>query len=335
MPDLNKPQNQWNNNSQQGNTYIPNQYNQSNPNQFNNYQNQPNNMGYVPPQQPNNFGYMPPPQQQQQQPKPKSPKLIYIILIAVIIFFAVIIVLMSTSIRAMFNGGNNQPENNDNIIAAEDEDEREEEDEEEEEEEEEETTEEEITEPPTTTTTAEPVTEVVTVTVVVEVEKEVIKEVEVPVQNNNTVYSDSYYGYVATQKDPLNIRSGAGKSYKVKGSIPKGTYIYVQKTSDSGWYYTTYNGVSGYVSADYVALDLSGGYSYDYGHPGYVSMNTTAKVKTNGSNLYLRDAPSMNGNILDRMPNGTTITVIEEGGDWCYVEYNGTYGYASTQYLAF
>lgn len=332
MVNLNKdnPQNQWNNNSPNNpqQPYIQNPNDQYN-NPYNNYQ------GNINPQNPyipnGNMGYIPYP-----QPNPKSPKLIYIVLISVIIFFAVIIVLMSTSMRAMFNGGDNQTgrNNQNNIIVTENQQETTTEETTKEETSEEETTTTEQT-TTTTTTTTEPIPETVTVTVIVEVEKEVIKEVEVPVYKDyTTVYNDSYYGYVSTQKDPLNIRSGAGESYKVLGSIPKGTYIYVQTTSGNGWYYTTYGGVSGYVSAKYVTLVMSDAY-YGYDGHNYYYSYSTATVKTNGSNLYLRDSASMNGNILDRMPNGTTITVIEYGSSWCYVEYNGTRGYASTDYLSF
>lgn len=292
-----------------------------------------------------------------------KPSLMHILLMAVIVFFAAVIIFMSTSLRAVMDGGNKNQKNNnesDKMIATEDTTENETE---------EETsgeipTAEHIETPSvdvpqldmtdnqpeiqqiTVTTTTEPVTEVVTVTVI----KEVIKEVpvEVPVQKDDTdVYSGACYACVTTQKDPLNIRSGAGKSYKVIGSIPKGKYIDVYMTSNSQWYYTTYGGVSGYVSADYITLILSGAfYGYDddyngyYDYPDTYNQNDTpsfmtATVKTNGGNLYLRDAPSMNGNILTKMPNGTVITVIAYDTDWCYVEYNGTYGYSSTDYLSF
>lgn len=323
MSDFNNPQNQWNNDFSNGSQqpYQNNSYN----NPYNNYQGNMNQQNQYNPN--SNMGYIPTP-----PPTPKSPKLIYIILIAVIIFFAVIIVLMSTSIRAMFNGGDNQQESNDhnNIIATQEITEKPTE---------EETTEEEITtaEQTTTTTTAEPVPETVTVTVVVE--KEVIKEVEVPVQKDyTTVYNDSYYGYVSTQKDPLNIRSGAGESYKVLGSIPKGTYIYVKTTSTSGWYYTTYGGVSGYVSASYVTLDMSDGYyGYYYddidgdGHNG-----DWAIIATKSDPLNLRSSPSTSASIITSIPKGSSVYVnYEYDSTWCYITWGSYSGYVATQYLAF
>lgn len=301
--------------------------------------------------------------------KPK-PNLTYVLLIAVIVFFAVIIVLLSISMRAMREGGNQTPESSsgsdtNNIIVTENTTENETE------------TSTEIptaehietpsvdvpelemtdnqpeiqkitTTTTTTTTTVQPVTEIVTVTVIKEIIKEVEVPVEVPVQKDYTdVYNGAYYACVTTQKDPLNIRSGAGKDYGKIGEIPKGKYIDVYMTSNSNWYYTTYGGVSGYVSADYITLILSGAfYGYDDDYNGYYDYPDTynhddthsfmtATVKTSGSNLYIRETPSTDGNILTKMPNGSTVTVIAYDYDWCYVEYNGTYGYASTDYLSF
>ena len=301
-----------------------NQYN----NPYNNYQGNinpqnPYNMGYIPPQ--SNNGYVP--------PQPHS-KLIYIVLIAVIIFFAVIIVLMSTSMRAMLNGSNNKTNGNEqnNIIFTESK---------------QETTEEETAEQTTTTTTV-PVPETVTVTVIVEMEKEVIKEVEVPVQNNYEIYNGAYYACVSTQKDPLNIRSTPDKNGKVLGTIPKGKYIDVYMTSETGWYYTTYGGVSGYVSSDYITLILSGEfYGYDDEYNGYYDYDNSildgdghngdwATIATKSDPLNLRSSPSTSASIITSIPKGSSVYVnYEYDSTWCYITWESYTGYVMTQYLAF
>lgn len=60
------------------------------------------------------------------------------------------------------------------------------------------------------------------------------------------------YCKVKTEGDNLNIRSGAGTNFDVKGSIPNGTALAIQGVS-GGWLKVTYKGVTGYVSSDYVA----------------------------------------------------------------------------------
>ena len=52
---------------------------------------------------------------------------------------------------------------------------------------------------------------------------------------------------------PLNVRSGPGTSYSRVGSLQAGTTITVHSSSN-GWYHITSGSLTGYVSADYVAL---------------------------------------------------------------------------------
>ncbi|MBD5158808.1 MAG: SH3 domain-containing protein [Ruminococcus sp.] len=342
----NDPNNLFNNysgNYNQQYTQNPNNiYNNNYNNNNNPYNNYPNNIN------PQN-SYIPP-----QPVKTGSSRLLYIILIAVIIFFAVIIVLMSTAIRAMFNKDNNQPEGNvrNNTISSETQQKTTQE----------QTTEVQTTEKltttttkqTTTTTTAEPIPETVTVTVIVEVEKEIIKEVpaETPVQNDYTeVYSGVYYACVTTKSSPLNIRSGAGESYKILGSIPKGKYIDVKMTSNSNWYYTTYNGVSGYINSAYITLILSGEfYGYDDNYNGYYSSyeddydnidgdghnGDWATVATNSDPLNLRSSASTNGSIITAIPKGSSVYVNYQYDDtWCYITWGNYSGYVAMQYLAF
>ena len=56
-------------------------------------------------------------------------------------------------------------------------------------------------------------------------------------------------GQVVTQRDPLNIRSGAGTGYRIVGEAPKGTYL--QIVGESGNFYKvvyTTSGKTGYAA---------------------------------------------------------------------------------------
>lgn len=59
----------------------------------------------------------------------------------------------------------------------------------------------------------------------------------------------------------------------------------------------------------------------------------TARVVTEGGNLNIRSKPSLEAAVLTRAPNGATITVLGEWQGWYVVNYNGTVGYASSQYI--
>ena len=60
------------------------------------------------------------------------------------------------------------------------------------------------------------------------------------------------YGLVDTDGSTLNVRSGPGTSYSKVTSLSSGTVVSIVGI-DNGWYKITYNGVTGYVSSDYMS----------------------------------------------------------------------------------
>ena len=133
-------------------------------------------------------------------------------------------------------------------------------------------------------------------------------------------------GVIATQKDPLNVRSEPSKNASIITAIPKGTSVDLYSTNEPDWFYTTYNGKSGFVKSDYISFC-----SHDYN---YVE-SLTAYINTKSDPLNLRASASTDSAIVTAIPKGTSVTVIDYGDSWCYIEWNGYTGYASTQYLAF
>ncbi len=74
------------------------------------------------------------------------------------------------------------------------------------------------------------------------------------VDSSSCKCTDSYAGDYVTNTGndyTLNIRGGHGTSYSVIGSIPNGTTLNVSK-SDGTWAHITYDGISGYVSMEYL-----------------------------------------------------------------------------------
>lgn len=51
--------------------------------------------------------------------------------------------------------------------------------------------------------------------------------------------------------------------------------------------------------------------------------------------LIFRSAPSAQSEALDRLPNGTTVEVLEDQGSWYKIRYNGKIGYAGRNYIRF
>lgn len=73
--------------------------------------------------------------------------------------------------------------------------------------------------------------------------------------NTRAMDMEASIGTVTIQADPtLKIRSGAGMDYETLGMIPNGTVLETTGM-ENGWYIIEYQGVQGYVSADYVYFE--------------------------------------------------------------------------------
>ena len=129
----------------------------------------------------------------------------------------------------------------------------------------------------------------------------------------------------------LNVRSGAGIGNNIVARLNDGSKVTVLLV-EGDWSYirATVNGnvVEGYVSSQYLK-EIS---TVEPTEP------TNARVSTSGSALRLRASASLNAPIITRMPNGSSLKVLETVNGWCRVQFtaaNGTVheGWASSQYI--
>lgn len=60
---------------------------------------------------------------------------------------------------------------------------------------------------------------------------------------------------------------------------------------------------------------------------------STGTVSTGGGRLNIRDAPSLQGNIIGQAPNGSTLTILGKEGDWYRVNRGNLTGYAYGEYI--
>ncbi|MBR6790762.1 MAG: N-acetylmuramoyl-L-alanine amidase [Oscillospiraceae bacterium] len=56
-------------------------------------------------------------------------------------------------------------------------------------------------------------------------------------------------------------------------------------------------------------------------------------VRTDGGRLNLRAKPSRDGEIVTRIPNGASVIVFGQTGDWLVIQYGGRIGYAAAEYV--
>ena len=127
--------------------------------------------------------------------------------------------------------------------------------------------------------------------------------------------------YVNTPGSTLNVRSGAGTSHAIIGSLKHGDKITV--TDDGGdWYKLTYSGKTGYVNKAFTKAD----------NP-TTTQTRTVYVNTPGSTLNVRSGPGTSHAIIGSLKHGDKITVTEENNSWYKLTYNGKTGYVSKSYV--
>lgn len=118
----------------------------------------------------------------------------------------------------------------------------------------------------------------------------------------------------------LNMRTGAGSSYKKIATLKKGTAFTVQKKSGN-WYKIKVlrTGKTGWVSKN------------------YTTKNAYARVTTKNNGLNVRSTPIAYSdwrNVKGSMPKGAkNVTVKYISGNWAYVKYGKLEGWSSRTFL--
>ena len=163
-----------------------------------------------------------------------------------------------------------------------------------------------------------------------------------PPDNGNTgtdTGGKTVVAYGEVTSSTLNFRAAANTSGTIIARLTKGNkidiYGYVQ---DSTWYYCSYNGTDGYVSAQYVKLtgtpstgtNTGSNTGSDTGTD--VSGGATGVVLANG--ISMRSDPSASrGTILARLNQNTQVSVLSTVGDYYLVAVNGQQGYVLKTYV--
>lgn len=117
----------------------------------------------------------------------------------------------------------------------------------------------------------------------------------------------------------VNLRSGPSTSHKVFRVVASGSTVQISNTVENGFRYVIHDGLAGWIAAQYLS---SGG-----SEPSGETFTTTAA-------LNLRAEPSTSAKVLLVMPSGAVVKALSgTTADWRQVSYNGTTGWAATDYL--
>ncbi|MBQ9300652.1 MAG: SH3 domain-containing protein [Clostridia bacterium] len=135
----------------------------------------------------------------------------------------------------------------------------------------------------------------------------------------------------------LNLRTGAGTGYKSIDKIPTGDWVVVLSNSGK-WSYISYNGETGYVMSSFLRAGTG---TAATAAPAATSAPAAASAVqaivscADGGKLNLRQTAGSGAKILERIPNGTPLTVYPAGGKWYNTTYNGQSGYVQAGFLDF
>ena len=149
-------------------------------------------------------------------------------------------------------------------------------------------------------------------------------------------------GYVDTKSDNLNLRAKPNTNAKTLAKIPQGVQLDIYDSGVSGWYWTEFDGKSGYVSAKYIKeiepYDPAA-YGYpgdDYNEPEDIpagGMHGTGYISASDGSVYMYDSMSTDGNIIAVFSGGEQIILVRQTGDWIAVQCNGSSGYIEEKYI--
>lgn len=126
-------------------------------------------------------------------------------------------------------------------------------------------------------------------------------------------------GYGTVSADTLYLRSQPSTDSDILAQLPGGATFQITANDGEGWYGATFNGQSGYVSADYVTFSES---------------VTSGFVQTTAHPVVLRAGAGTAFAELAQIPEGTVLPVSGSYNGWYQVSYDGRLGYVSGSYVS-
>lgn len=120
----------------------------------------------------------------------------------------------------------------------------------------------------------------------------------------------------------LRLRSEANTGASILATAGEGELTIVKEDAGNGWYKVDYKSIEGYMSSEYVDLYPSMEADLGYG-----------KVDADGSTLNLRAGAGTGFDRVAVLNDGAVVKLLGFDNGWFHVDYNGTTGYASSDYM--
>lgn len=118
----------------------------------------------------------------------------------------------------------------------------------------------------------------------------------------------------------LKLRAEASTTSACLTLLPKGTSVVVEDDSIAGWYKVNHEGVTGYLSSEYVSFSISGSAKLGNG-------------KVTGNDVNVRSAASTSASRLGSLNKGDVVAVTGIDNGWYKISFNGKTGYVRSDYM--
>ena len=125
----------------------------------------------------------------------------------------------------------------------------------------------------------------------------------------------------------VNLRSGPSTGHQVLRVVPKGTIVGYLGDQRNGFLYVDYDGLAGWMSADYLAPYGGEGPGGPGGEPSMAAYTT--------DDVNLRESPSYSGRVIKVLPRGTQVIRHHNvSPPWGMVAVDGITGWVHGDYLS-
>ena len=141
------------------------------------------------------------------------------------------------------------------------------------------------------------------------------------------------FGTGTVDATSLNLRSAPSTSAASLGLVKDGTQVEVLEDAVNGWYKVVHNGMTGYMSADYLVVVASEGESISQADDSGLTDLGNGKVTLESGSLNIRAEASTLGAKLGTIPNGTVVALDDHIDGWYLVTYDEITGYVSEEYI--
>lgn len=146
------------------------------------------------------------------------------------------------------------------------------------------------------------------------------------VKNEHSQNNDLVNRQLKIEASILNVRASPTLTASIVGKLKAGEEVNYIKYED-GWYLIQFQQKEGWVSGNYVQV---------LEEPQKTPAKPTIiseKMITTASNLNLREEPSLQSSIIDKLKDGSIVHKVKTIGDWSSIQFNEKNGWVYNQYL--